>query len=184
MITAEKNRLNWARSRRIKEDIQLHIEWLERQKDEVDKNLKQVINIDPAMREKSKILQSTPGVGPTVSASLLTQVPELGTLNRHQIAALVGVAPLNRDSGHWRGKRSVWGGRSRVRSALYMATLVATQHNPVIRVFYQRLLDENKPTKVALTACMRKLLVILNAMIKNKTSWTTSVAQVSSIACP
>ena len=184
MITAEKNRLNWARSSRIKEDIQLHIEWLEREKDEVDKNLKQVINIDPAMREKSKLLQSTPGVGPIVSASLLTQVPELGTLNRHQIAALVGVAPLNRDSGHWRGKRSVWGGRSRVRSALYMATLVATQHNPVIRVFYQRLLDENKPAKVALTACMRKLLVILNAMLKNKTSWTTSIAQVSSIACP
>ena len=183
MITAEKNRLNWARSRRIKEDIQLHIEWLERQKDDVDKTLKQAINIDPSMREKSKILQSTPGVGPTVSASLLTQVPELGTLNRHQIAALVGVAPLNRDSGHWRGKRSVWGGRSRVRSALYMATLVATQHNPVITAFYQRLIGEGKPAKVALTACMRKLLVILNAMLKNKTTWSVSETAATLTPC-
>ena len=183
MLTAEKNRLNWARSRRIKEDIQLHIEWLERQKDEVDKNLKQAINIDPEMREKSKLLQSTPGVGPTVSASLLAQVPELGALNRHQIAALVGVAPLNRDSGKMRGKRTVWGGRSRVRNALYMATLVATQHNPVIRAFYQRLLDENKPTKVALTACMRKLLVILNAMLKNKTAWNISTSPQISTHC-
>ena len=184
MITAEKNRLKWARSRRIQEDIQLHIEWLERQQDDVDKNLKHAIDTDPAMREKSKLLQSTPGVGPTVSASLLTQVPELGTLNRHQIAALVGVAPLNRDSGKMRGKRTVWGGRSRVRNALYMATLVAAQHNPVIRAFYQRLRDEGKPAKVALTACMRKLLVILNAMLKNKTSWNLSGTVVTLTPCP
>ena len=184
MITAEKNRLRWARSSRIQEDIQLHITWLEHQLDDVDKNLKHAINTDPAMREKSKLLQSTPGVGPTVSASLLTQVPELGTLNRHQIAALVGVTPLNRDSGKMRGKRAVWGGRSRVRSALYMATLVAAQHNPVISAFYQRLINEGKPAKVALAACMRKLLVILNAMLKNKTSWNLSGTIVTLISCP
>jgi transposase len=184
MITAEKNRLRWARSRRIQDDIQLHITWLERQLDDVDKNLKHAINTDPDMRAKSKLLQSTPGVGPTVSASLLTQVPELGTFNRHQIAALVGVAPLNRDSGKMRGKRTVWGGRSRVRRALYMAALVATRHNPVIRVFYERLIDEGKPTKVALTACMRKLLIILNAMLKNKTSWNVSATSVTLTPCP
>ena len=146
--------------------------------------MKHAIDTDPAMRAKSKLLQSTPGVGPTVSASLLTQVPELGTLNRHQIAALVGVAPLNRDSGKMRGKRTVWGGRSRVRNALYMATLVATQHNPVLRAFYQRLRNEGKPAKVALTACMRKLLVILNAMLKNKTSRNLSETVVTLTPCP
>ena len=116
-------------------------------------------------------MRSVPGVGPVLSSMLLTHLPELGSLNRGQVAALVGVAPLNRDSGSFRGKRSVSGGRAAIRSALYMATLVATRHNPVIKAFYDRLLARGKPTKVALTACMRKLLTILNCMVQRRTQW-------------
>ena len=126
-------------------------------------------------REKDDLLRSVPGVGEQLSLSLLAYLPELGTLNRKQIAALVGVAPFNRDSGPRRGKRSVWGGRSRVRATLYMAALSASRYNPVLRVFYQRLLAAGKPKKVALTACMRKLLTILNAMIRSGQHWTPQV---------
>ena len=122
-------------------------------------------------RERDDILQSTPGVGPVLSRTLMSQLPELGDLNRKEIAALVGVAPFNRDSGTWRGRRTIWGGRAAVRSVLYMSTLVATRHNPVIREFYERLLAAGKAKKVALTACMRKLLTILNAMVKNQQRW-------------
>jgi transposase len=178
MLTAEKNRLYATRNSQIKLDIQIHIDWLESRLNDVNRDLKEAIDASPAWREKDRLLQSTPGVGPTLSATLLTQLPELGSLNRHEIAALVGVAPLNRDSGKMRGKRTVWGGRSSVRSVLYMATLVATRHNPVIKAFYDRLCGKGKPKKLALTACMRKLLIILNSMLKNKTSWnsTNSVA--------
>jgi len=117
------------------------------------------------------LLQSVPGVGPVLSTTLLAHLPELGSLNRRQIAALVGVAPFNRDSGNFRGKRAVWGGRSAIRAALYMATLVATRYNPIIRAFYHRLCAAGKPKKVSLTACMRKLLTILNAMLKHRTPW-------------
>ncbi len=117
------------------------------------------------------MLQSVPGVGKVLSTTLLAELPELGTLTRHEVAALVGVAPLNRDSGALRGKRTVWGGRARVRAALYMGTLVATRYNPVIRDFYERLLAKGKAKKVALTACMRKLLTILNAMLRHHTHW-------------
>ena len=122
-------------------------------------------------RQKDDLLRSVPGVGEQVSVSLLAYLPELGALDRKQIAALVGVAPINRDSGIMRGRRTVWGGRSRVRTTLYMGTLVATRYNPVIRVFYQRLLAAGKAKKVALVACMRKLLTILNSMVKSGRHW-------------
>ncbi len=170
MLTAEKNRLR-AAARAVRPDIQEHIHWLERRLADLDGDLSQTIRSSDIWREKDDLLQSAPGVGPVVSTTLLADLPELGTLNRKEIAALVGVAPLNRDSGTLRGRRTVWGGRSKVRAALYMATLVATQRNPVIRTFYQRLLSAGKPKKVALTACMRKLLTILNAILRSSTPW-------------
>ena len=170
MLTAEKNRLR-AAARAVRPDIQEHIHWLERRLADLDGDLSQTIRSSDIWREKDDLLQSAPGVGPVVSTTLLADLPELGTLNRKEIAALVGVAPLNRDSGTLRGRRTVWGGRSKVRAALYMATLVATQRNPVIRTFYQRLLSAGKPKKVALTACMRKLLTILNAILRSRTPW-------------
>jgi transposase len=129
------------------------------------------IDDNPVLQEKAKLLRSTPGVGPTTTAALLIQLPELGTLNRHEIAALAGVAPFNRDSGRMKGKRTVWGGRASVRGILYMSALVATRYNPVISAFYRRLCAEGKAKKVAITACMRKLLIILNSMIKRNTLW-------------
>lgn len=170
MLTAEKNRLNVA-PRSIHNDIKAHIRWLEKRLDKVDKGLNQAVRESPFWREKDDLLKSVPGVGPVLSATLLACLPELGTLNRKEIAALVGVAPLNRDSGTFRGARKVWGGRANVRTALYMSTLAATRHNPVIRDFYNRLAGSGKPGKVALTACMRKLLVILNTILKTQTPW-------------
>jgi len=173
MTTMERNRLRGANTD-LRVSIKAHIAWLKQQLDEIDGMLRSSIDQDPVCREKDDLLQSTPGIGPTVSASLVAQLPELGNLNRRQIAALVGVAPLNRDSGMSKGKRIIWGGRGRVRAALYMATLVATRFNPVIHNFYNRLLSAGKAKKVALTACMRKLLTILNAMIKHRTVWSNS----------
>lgn len=171
MIRAERNRLGTARSKTVRERILAHIAWLEKELANVDDDLASGIRQSPVWREKDNLLQSVPGVGPVLSTTLLAHLPELGRLNRRQIAALVGVAPFNRDSSNLRGKRTVWGGRSAVRAALYMATLVAAHHNPVIRAFYHRLCDAGKPKKVALTACMRKLLTILNAMLKHRTPW-------------
>lgn len=168
MITAEKNRLMTA-PKRVQRDIRAHIRWLEKRLDDTNENIKKLIKSSPIWREKDQLLQSVPGVGPTLSATLLCQLPELGTLDRRQMAALVGVAPLNRDSGLFRGKRTVWGGRSHVRAVLYISALAAVRYNPVLRNFYIRLCDAGKPKKVALTACMRKLLTILNAIIKNRT---------------
>jgi transposase len=175
MISAETCRLKAARQNKIKQDIQTTISWLEKRRDEMNKEIIQAIEDDPELRDKAKLLQSTPGVGGITTAALLTELPELGNLNRHQVAALAGVAPFNKDSGRKSGKRSVWGGRASIRRVLYMATLVATSCNPVIRDFYRRLLKTGKPTKVALTACMRKLLIILNSMIKHKTLWQQSI---------
>lgn len=177
MITMENNRLRCANPD-IRGGIKDHIAWLKQQLDEIDGTLRSCINRDPTFQEKDNILQSTPGIGPTVSASLVAQLPELGNLNRRQIAALVGVAPLNRDSGMFSGKRIIWGGRGRVRSALYMATLAATRCNPIIHNFYNRLLSAGKAKKVALTACMRKLLTILNTMLKHRTVWSYSYSLV------
>jgi len=171
MITAEKNRLATA-TKWTREDIKEHIAWLKERLDDVNDEIDKSIRNSPVWREKDDLLQSVPGIGPVASATLLSQLPELGTLNRKQIAALVGVAPLNRDSGIMRGKRSVWGGRSSIRCALYMATLVATRFNPIISAFYRRLCNAGKAHKVALTACMRKLLTILNAMMKNRVHWS------------
>lgn len=171
MITAEQNRLKLSKEP-VRGRIQKHIAYLEEEKAAVDKELAEHIRRTPAWREKDDLLQSVPGIGSTASCALIVELPELGHLNRKKIAALVGVAPLNRDSGRWRGTRGVWGGRAHVRSILYMATLTAVRYNPVIRAFYQRLLAEGKATKVALTACMRKLLTILNAMVRTHTRWS------------
>lgn len=170
MITAEKNRLCLA-PRWIRKEIQAHIRWLEKCLEKVNKELKDRIQKSPLWREKEDILRSVPGVGPVTSRMLVCDMPELGTLNGKQISALVGVAPLNRDSGRFRGRRMIWGGRAGVRSVLYMSTSVARRFNPVIRAFYERLRAAGKPFKVAMTACMRKLLIILNSMMKNRTRW-------------
>jgi transposase len=170
MLVAEKNRLGLARSP-IRRGITQHIRWLERQLADVDGELGRLIEQSPVWRAKDDLLQSVPGVGPVLSRTLLGELPELGQLNRKQIAALVGVAPLACDSGSLRGRRIVWGGRAPIRTVLYMGALVAARHNPVIRRFYRRLRAAGKPAKVALTACMRKLLTILNAMMRSNTRW-------------
>jgi len=174
MLTAEGNRLQSADST-VYRRLKVHIRWLERELSDIDDDLDSAIKESPLWRVKDDILKSVPGIGPVVSITLLSELPELGLLNQKEIAALAGVAPLNRDSGTFVGRRTVWGGRSRVRAALYMAALVASRHNPVIRDFYLRLCAAGKPKKVALTACMRKLLLIVNSMIKNKQRWNASV---------
>jgi transposase len=170
MIVAERNRLEHARPP-VRRGITQHIQWLERQLQEVDRDLDDALKGSPVWRAKEDLLRSAPGVGPVLSRTLIGELPELGTLPRKQIAALVGVAPLARDSGVRKGKRLVWGGRAPVRAALFMAALVGTRCNPVIQAFYQRLRAAGKPKKVALTACMRKLLTILNAMMRTNTTW-------------
>lgn len=170
MLTAEKNRLHLARQP-VQEAIQAHIAYLEKELQQIDSALQDRIEESPIQREKSRLLQSVPGVGPNVSATLIIELPELGSLNRRQIAALVGVAPLNHDSGTRRGKRGTWGGRPQVRSALYMSALVASRRNPLISQFYKRLCEAGKAKKVALVACMRKLLIILNSMLKHRIPW-------------
>ena len=172
MITAEKNRLH-AAPKWTSKDIQTNISWLEKCLKKVDKDLQNLLKKSPVWREKDEILRSNPGVGPVLSMTLLSGLPELGTLNRKEIAALVGVAPLNRDSGLFRGKRMIWGGRANIRSVLYMSVICAMRFNPAIKKFYERLRLAGKLHKVAITACMRKLLVILNTMIKNHTCWST-----------
>jgi len=176
MLTAEKNRLPLA-SRRIRPQLQTHIEWLHKQIAQFDEDLRQLIRSSPLWREKDDLLRSAPGVGPVLATTLLAALPELGQLTRQQIAALVGVAPLNRDSGTLRGRRTVWGGRAQVRAVLYMSTVVAVRHNPVLIAFYQRLRAAGKAPKLALTACMRKLLTILNAMLKHHSRWAPLCAQ-------
>ena len=170
MLKAEKCRLNTAHGD-VKPNIIAHIEWLRKETSDIDRELKQEIKDSPVWREKDKLLQSVPGVGKVTSSTLLAELPELGKLNRKEIAALVGVAPLNRDSGLMKGKRIIWGGRASVRAALYMAVLTGTRFNPVLREFYQRLLVKGKAKKVALVACMRRLLTILNAIIKQQREW-------------
>jgi transposase len=175
MMVSEKNRLHTA-SARVRETISEHIEWLEQAIAELDRQIGELVKASPLWREKDELLRSVPGVGPTVSASLLVEVPELGALTRQEVAALVGVAPFNRDSGRYQGKRKIIGGRAPARTALYMATLVATRCNPLIQEFYQRLIAAGKLKKVALVACMRKLLTILNAMLKHNQAWNADHA--------
>jgi len=170
MLTAEKNRLQTA-PKAIQADIIRHIDWLQAEIEALEQQISQAIKANPAWRETAKRVESVPGVGFITAATLVADLPELGQLNRQKIAALVGVAPFNHDSGKQRGKRRIFGGRTSVRSVLYMATLSAIRHNPVIKEFYQRLLEKGKLKKVALTACMRKLLVILNTMVKSGQDW-------------
>lgn len=170
MIVAETNRLT-AATRRNRRDIQTHIRWLQKRLEQINDEIKRNIQNGPLWRTTDQILQSAPGVGPTTSAMLISCVPELGQLNRKKIASLVGVAPLNRDSGRFKGRRMIWGGRAQVRSVLYMSTLSAIRFNPIIQQFYQRLRNAGKCSKVALVACMRKLLIILNAMVRDQTKW-------------
>jgi len=174
MLTAEKNRLGFAPAG-VGKGIRKHIRWLERQLTDVDSDLDDRIKESPVWRATENLLRSVPGVGPVLSRMLIADLPELGTLDRRKIAALVGVAPLNRDSGTMRGKRMVWGGRHQVRTALYMGALTGSRYNLVLREFYQRLREAGKPPKVELTACMRKLLVILNAMVRDGTIWDPKV---------
>jgi transposase len=178
MLMAERQRLDTALPA-VRRHIQRHVAWLEQELADLDRTLREAVQASPLWREREDLLRSAPGIGPTTACMLLAELPELGQLDRKAIAALVGVAPLNCESGTLRGHRIVWGGRARVRTALYMATLVATRHNPLIRAFYQRLCTAGKPKKVALVACMRKLLTILNAMVRHRTPWGASVAPVS-----
>jgi len=178
MLTAEQHRLMTAAvhdaPQPLRDQLSEHIEWLRRQLQHVDDDLNQQIRSSPVWREREDLLRRIPGIGPIVSATLLSQLPELGQLDRKAIAKLVGVAPLNRDSGTVKGVRHIWGGRAPVRAALYMAALVASRHNPQIRTFYQRLLATGKPPKVALVACMRKLLLICNAVLRSHTLWSSA----------
>jgi transposase len=176
MLTQERNRLAQAGDRAIRRDLQQHIRWLERRVKTSDDDLRRQIDQSLVWRVQDQLLQSVPGVGPVTAQTLLASLPELGTLTGKQIAKLVGVAPLNRDSGQWRGRRQIWGGRAPVRAALYMAAFAGVRHNPVLRAFHERLLAAGKPRKVALVATMRKLLTILNAMLAHQTPWTPATA--------
>jgi transposase len=175
MLIAERNRLGFAK-RPIRRDIDQPIRWLEKRLRGVDRELEAASHASPVWRATEDLLRTVPGIGPVVSRTLLGELPELGRLNRKQIAALVGVAPLARDSGTFRGKRMVWGGRAPVRAVLDMGALVAAQCNPVIRALYQRLRAAGKPAKAALTACRRKLPIILNGMVRTGKPWTVANA--------
>lgn len=183
MLTAEKNRLHTAHPP-VRQDIGRHIAWLEESLAKLNTDLGDTLRQSPLWREKEELLRSVPGVGPVLSLTLLVELPELGTLDRKRIAALAGVAPLNRDSGTLRGRRAVWGGRSRLRAALYMGTLVATRHNPILRAMYLRLLAAGKAKKVALTACMHKMLTIVNAILTHRTPWRYNVSEKVYGLCP
>jgi transposase len=170
MLTAEKNRFQQALPP-VRAKVAAHIQWLEQALTELDAELDQCLHASPLWRERDQLQRSVPGVGPTVSFTLLAHLPELGQGSVKHIATLVGLAPLHRDSGTWRGTRAIWGGRRQVRAALYMATLVGVRHNSALRTFYERLLARGKPKKVALTACRHKLLAILHAVLRDRTPW-------------
>ena len=171
MLTAEKNRLGTAHSKLVKRSLQQIIDSLNKQIKRIEKEILALVNSDDQWKGKSAILSSVPGVGEVTTATLIAEFPELGQINRSEAAALAGLAPFNRDSGTLKGKRTICGGRRTVRNALYMAALSAKTHNPVISRFASRLEADGKEPKVILTACMRKLLVILNTMLKNNTMW-------------
>jgi transposase len=171
MLTAENNRLQMAREGALAKRIRAHMKWLEKEISRTDSDLEEAIEASASFKENESLLRSVPGVGPVLARTLLAELPELGKLTHKRLCALVGVAPFNRDSGQRRGKQEVWGGRASVRTALYMGTLVATRHNPTIKEFYERLLAAGKPKKVALVACMRKLLTTLNALMRDRAVW-------------
>lgn len=175
MLTAERNRLHRA-SPAVQKGLREHIRWLERALDKVEGEMDQALQRSPLWRAKENLLRGVPGIGPSVSRTLLADLPELGTLNRREIAKLSGLAPLARDSGRRHAPRAIWGGRASVRSALYMAAVTATRCNPVIKPFYERLLAQGKPKKLALVACARRLLVITNAMLRDERPWDPELA--------
>lgn len=179
MLVMEENRLRQALSS-VRAPIQAHIDWLRGQRGELDKELRRLIEQSPVWRAQDHLLQSVKGVGPILSSTLIAALPELGHLSGKRIAALVGVAPFNRDSGTLRGKRTIWGGRAQVRAVLYMAAVAAARSNPVIKRFYEQLLANGKPRKVALVACMRKMLVILNAIVKHRMPWQPALPAAAS----
>jgi len=172
MLTAEQQRLAQAATPAVRRDVRQHVHWLERRLRDLDADLQKTIEASPVWRVQEDLLRSVPGIGPTVARTLLADLPELGRLTRRQIAALIGVAPFNRDSGQWRGHRQIAGGRAAVRAALYMASLTAIRHNPPLRTFYQRLVAFGKPRKVALVAVMRKLITTLNAIARTQRPWS------------
>ena len=174
MRTAESNRLKQAHAKRVRTSIERVLEMIAQQLDDLDHQLGELIEQSPSWQAKMDLLKSVPGIGDQTARLLVVQMPELGSCNRCEVAALAGVAPLNRDSGQRRGQRMVWGGRPAVRTALYMATLTATRWNPVIRACYERLVAAGKQKKVAIVACMRKLLVILNAIVRDERPWKYS----------
>jgi transposase len=178
MLVMEKNRLRLAR-REIKQGLKKHIEWLEQQVREADQDLGIALRKNGVWQEKVELLASVPGIAQLTALKLLASLPELGTLNRRQISALAGVAPFNRDSGRWSGKRCIYGGRALARAALYMAALVGVRHNAVLKAFYQRLRAAGKPAKVALVACMRKLLTIINSMIRHRQPWSPKLLEMA-----
>jgi transposase len=171
MIVAETNRMHACRDSSLRKRIYDHVAWLRRELKDVDHDMDEMLRKSPVWREQDDLLQSVPGVGRVLARTLLAELSELGTIDRRQVAALVGVAPLNRDSGTMRGRRSIWGGRASTRAVLYMAAVSATKHNPVIRALYERLTNAGKANKVALVACMRKLLIILNAIVRDRKPW-------------
>ncbi len=174
MCKIEKQRL-LSVSEPVKDDILAHIKWLSERIDDINKDISSFIEKSATFKQFEKVVTSVPGVGSIMSATLQAFLPELGTLGRKQIAALAGVAPFNRDSGRFTGKRIVWGGRANLRSVLYMSTLTAIRCNSVIKSFFSRLVEAGKPKKVAITACMRKLITILNSMVKNNTFWQKEI---------
>lgn len=174
MLTAEKNRLS-AAPKAVRPGIASHIEWLEQQISDLDDEISRFIQSSPVWKAKEQILTSMKGIGSVTAATLLAALPELGSVSRHEVAALAGLCPYNRDSGKHRGQRRIWGGRAAVRTALYMATLAAVRFNPAIKSFYERLRKAGKQHKVAITAAMRKLLVTLNAMVRDNRSWDSSI---------
>lgn len=175
MQTMEKNRLQQARSAKVRADVEAHLQFLKERLDEIDQDLDQRIQESPAWQEKFNLLISVPGVGPQVARTLIAELSALGSATRQEIAALVGVAPINRDSGQFRGKRTTFGGRGNVRRMLYLAVLTGARWNPTIKAYYQQLLKAGKQTKVELVACMRKLLTILNAMLRDKKPWRLQI---------
>lgn len=182
MLGAEQQRLAQATTRPVRQDLRQHVAWLQRRLRDVDAALSAMIQASAIWRVREDLLRSVPGIGPVVARTLLAELPELGHLTRREVAALVGVAPFNRDSGHWRGRRMTLGGRAPVRAALYMGALVATRHNPPLRAFYTRLVAAGKPRKVALVAVMRKLITALNAILRTHHPWTPQQLDCKTVA--
>ncbi len=176
ILTTEKNRLATAPNS-IRHDIHEHIAWLKKRIDQLNQAIDKLIKQSPIWRAKDQLLKSAPGIGQVIASCIIAELPEIGTISNKEISALVGLAPLNRDSGKYRGRRIVWGGRSSVRSALYMGALSAIRYKPPIKAFYERLIKAGKKPKVAITACMHKLLIILNAIIKNSMPWNSELAK-------